>query len=272
VLLQTARQTVKNIDRKKKTFQFFTLAVTITSLIVAITSLSPQSVNAQLSPAQERALNSLIKTGYTSSYPPPAAAQSSQAKGVITPCQLTESTGQGPEYKPGPPFRQGQDFAKGIPGQRLIATGKVLNLMNCKPVQGAVLDIWQGNSTGDYDYKGYNLRGKIVTDKDGNYVLNTVYPVRINTGEPGLTRPSHIHVIIGVPGQPQITTQVYFENQPKDSYLKDSLIVLPVTAANGTKIAHFNFIVEDYRGFDMNKGIAGNPTLSVISPQRALNK
>ena len=68
MLIQTAKQTVKNIDRKKMA-QFFTLAITITSLIVAITSSSSQPVNAQLSPAQERALNSLIKTGYTNSYP-----------------------------------------------------------------------------------------------------------------------------------------------------------------------------------------------------------
>jgi len=197
---------------------------------------------------------------------PAAAAQSSQAKGVIRPCPLTESNGQGSEYKPGPPFRQGQDFAKGIPGQRLIVTGKVLNVMNCKPVQEAVLDIWQTNSTGEYEYKGYNLRGKVVTDKDGNYVLNTVYPVRLQ-GPNEMTHPSHIHVIVGVPGQPLITTQVYFENQPKDSGLKDSLIAIPVTAANGTKIAHFNFVVEDYRGFDISKGFVGNPTLGVIFGQ-----
>lgn len=119
------------------------------------------------------------------------------------------------------------------------------------------------NSTGDYDYTGYNLRGKIVTDKDGNYGLNTVYPVWIQEGENNITLPSHIHVIVGVPGQPLITTQVYFEDEPKDSGLKESLIVKPVTAANDTKIAHFNFAVEDYRGFDISKGIRGNPTLDI---------
>ncbi|MGA9842647.1 MAG: hypothetical protein WBQ25_10060 [Nitrososphaeraceae archaeon] len=193
-----------------------------------------------------------------------AGSQPSQVKGVITPCNVTESTSQGPEHKVGPPFRQGQDFAKVIPGQRLIVTGKVLNANTCKGVQGAVLDIWQSNSTGDYDYKGYNLRGKIVTDRDGNYVLYTVYPARIDAGEAGITRPSHIHVIVGVPSQPLITTQVYFENQPKDSALKDSLIAIPMTAANGTKISHFNFVVEDYRGFDISKGLRGNPTISAL--------
>jgi hypothetical protein len=63
-----------NIDRKR-VVRFFTLAMTIASLIVAMTSSSSQPVNAQLSPAQERALNSLIKTGFTNSYPinPPRA-------------------------------------------------------------------------------------------------------------------------------------------------------------------------------------------------------
>jgi protocatechuate 3,4-dioxygenase beta subunit len=194
-----------------------------------------------------------------------SSAQSSQVKGVITPCNVTEPTVQGPEYTPNPPVKQGQDFAQGIPGERLVLSGKVLNHMTCKPVQGAVLDIWQTNSTGDYDYKGFNLRGKIVTDKDGNYVLNTVYPESLQLGN--ITRPSHIHVIVGVPGQPLITTQVYFEDQPNDAYLKDSLIVKPVTDANGTKIAHFDFLVEDYRGFDISKGIVGNPTIGFMLPQ-----
>ena len=208
---------------------------------------------------------SFAQAGTTDTNQTPSSAQSSQVKGVITPCNVTEPTVQGPEYTPNPPVKQGQDFAQGIPGERLVLSGKVLNHMTCKPVQGAVLDIWQTNSTGDYDYKGFNLRGKIVTDKDGNYVLNTVYPESLQLDN--ITRPSHIHVIVGVPGQPLITTQVYFEDQPNDAYLKDSLIVKPVTAANGTKIAHFDFLVEDYRGFDISKGIAGNPTIGFISPQ-----
>jgi len=44
--------------------------------------------------------------------------------------------------------------------------------------------------------------------------LDTVYPTRIH-GEGNITRPSHVHVIVGVPGQPLITTQVYFEDNPK---------------------------------------------------------
>ena len=73
------------------------------------------------------------------------------------------------------------------------------------------------------------------------------------------TRPSHLHVIVGVPGQPLVTTQIYFERLA-DSALKDSLIVIPVTLENGTKIAHFDFLVEDFTGFDISKGLRDNPT------------
>ncbi len=186
-----------------------------------------------------------------------------QPKVLTFPCKVTESTAQGPEYKPGVPSKQGQDFAKGLQGQRLELSGRVLNLATCKPVQGAVLDLWQTNSSGDYDYKGFNLRGKIVTGKDGKYVLDTIYPARLHL-EGNITRPSHIHVIVGVPGQPMITTQVYFEGQPRDFAVKDTLITKPVTDTNGTQKANFDFVVEDYRGFDINKGLTGNPTIGVL--------
>jgi protocatechuate 3,4-dioxygenase beta subunit len=184
-----------------------------------------------------------------------------QPKVITYPCKLTESTVQGPEYKAGVQLKQGQDFSKGLPGQRLELSGRVLS-MGCKPLQGAVLDIWQTNSTGDYDYKGFNLRGKVVTDKDGKYVLDTIYPVRLLMDE-NFTRPSHIHVMVGVPGQPIVTTQVYFEDL-RDFAVKDSLITIPVTDANGTKKANFDFVVEDHRGFDASKGLRNNPTIGAL--------
>jgi hypothetical protein len=53
---------------KKRLVRFFTLAVTLVSLIIALAS-SSQAANAQLSATQRQALESLIKTGYTNSYP-----------------------------------------------------------------------------------------------------------------------------------------------------------------------------------------------------------
>jgi hypothetical protein len=62
------RVNIINKNRRKLLTQFFTLALTLVSSMVLITSLS-QAANAQLSASQQQALNSLIKTGFTNSYP-----------------------------------------------------------------------------------------------------------------------------------------------------------------------------------------------------------
>jgi protocatechuate 3,4-dioxygenase beta subunit len=185
--------------------------------------------------------------------PPPLATQKQ--------CATTEPTIQGPEYKAEPPLRQGQDFAKGLQGPRLDLTGRVLSSIGCKPVQGAILDIWQADSNGYYDNKGFNLRGKITTDKDGKYVLDTIYPGQLHVGATAI-RPSHIHVMVGIPGQPILTTQVYFEGYPRDAAVKDSLITKTVTDAKGTRIANFDFVVEDYRGLNLDILSGNNSTRS----------
>ena len=101
--------------------------------------------------------------------------------------------------------------------------------------------------------------------------MNTIYPEKY----PGnITRPNHIHVMVGVPGQPIITTDLYFVGQPRDFDVKDSLIIEPVSDVNGTKIANFDFAVEDYRGFDITKGLIGNPTLApcIWTGHQSINK
>ena len=161
-------------------------------------------------------------------------------------CNTTKPTIQGPEYKSGSPLKQGQGFAKGLSGARLELIGRVLSAIDCKPVQGAVLDVWQADANGNYDNKSYNLRGKIVTDKAGKYVLDTIYPGRLHTGST-ILHPSLIHVMVGIPGQPILTTQIYFENQSRDAAIKDTLVTKTVVDSNGTKIANFDFVVEDYK-------------------------
>jgi protocatechuate 3,4-dioxygenase beta subunit len=179
----------------------------------------------------------------------------SQPNKSITSCKLTESAAQGAEYKTGAPFKQGKDFAKGLKGHRIELSGKVLKLAGCKPVQGAVLEIWQTNSSGDYDNKGFNLRGKIVTDKDGKYVLHTVSPGRLHLSD-NTTRPSHIHVMVGIPNQPTIVTQLYFDVQPGDYDMdvEDVLIPKLVSDEDGIKKMNFDFVVEYYKAFDTSKG------------------
>jgi len=45
----------------------------------------------------------------------------------------------------------------------------------------------------------------------------------------------------------------------------NTVFSVSVTAANGTKIAHFDFVVEDYRGFNISKGLRDNPTMGAVT-------
>ncbi len=55
-------------NEKKVLVRFFALALALVSATVVMT-LSSQSANAQITPAQQQALRSLVETGYTNSYP-----------------------------------------------------------------------------------------------------------------------------------------------------------------------------------------------------------
>ena len=109
-------------------------------------------------------------------------------------CKLTESDMLGPFYKEGAPFKQ--RLGEGVKeGERLIITGKVMD-NRCQPIKGALLDVWQANSTGEYDNEGFTLRGKVKTNNDGTYLIDTIIPNEYSAGD--ITRPGHVHLKVGV--------------------------------------------------------------------------
>lgn len=150
----------------------------------------------------------------------------------------TESNPAGPFYKSGAPERSvlvEPDMA----GTRLILTGQVLTT-DCQPVAGALLDFWQADDQGEYDNVGFRLRGRQFTDEMGHYRLETIVPARY----PG--RPPHIHVKVNAPDGPVLTTQIYFEGQPgneSDAMVRPALTVPLTDAADGSKVATFNFVL-----------------------------
>lgn len=160
-------------------------------------------------------------------------------------CKPTESDMLGPFYKEDAPFKQ--RLGEGIEGERLIITGKVMD-MRCQPLKGAILDIWQANSTGEYDNKGFTLRGKVKTNNDGVYLIDTIIPKEYGQGD--ITRPGHIHLKVGVPNQPTLTTQLYFEGDPYLTDLEDKSLIMKITDSNGTKKAKFDFVIEKYKEYN----------------------
>ena len=98
---------------------------------------------------------------------------------IISSCEMTVPAIQGPFYKEGSPVQN--KLAKGMEGERIIINGKVLNFFTCEPINGAILDFWQADSNGRYDITGFTLSGKVISDKNGNYTLDTILkPVNKN--------------------------------------------------------------------------------------------
>jgi protocatechuate 3,4-dioxygenase beta subunit len=150
-------------------------------------------------------------------------------KAAGTPAQT-----EGPFYTPNTPQRSSMR-EPGIKGTPLLLSGFVLTRA-CDPVKGALLDFWQADADGEYDNRGFRLRGHQFSDDAGRYQLETVLPGLY----PGRTR--HIHVKVRAPRGRVLTTQLYFPGEAanaRDGIFRRELVVRP-----GRDAARFDFVVD----------------------------
>ena len=95
---------------------------------------------------------------------------------------------------------------------------------HCKPIAGAIVDIWQCDAMGHYsDFKGENslnetwLRGYQKTDHSGQCEFKSIfpgwYPLRI----------THLHAKVHVDGKTVLTTNLFFPKELENKIHKDSL-------------------------------------------------
>ena len=77
------------------------------------------------------------------------------------------------------------------------------------PLSNTLIDWWQADTTGNYYFSTYALRGKFVTDADGKAEVLTVAPGKY--GPPEHLRAGHFHAILTPPSRKyrQLTTQMY---------------------------------------------------------------
>ncbi len=159
--------------------------------------------------------------------PTPVSA-ATPACGRQTPPQM-----EGPFFTPNSP-RRNNLVDRGVVGPSLVLTGRVLD-QACKPIANALLDFWQCDARGDYDNKGYRLRGHQFTDANGFYRLETIVPGMY----PGRT--PHIHVKVQRAGGRILTTQLYLEDHPGNDrdFLFDHRLIME-RGANGLS---FTFVL-----------------------------
>lgn len=104
-------------------------------------------------------------------------------------------------------------------GQVLSATGE--------PLRGAIVEIWQADSTGAYLHPGsvghasrdrhFQGFGRFETASDGRYAFRTIKPGKY----PGRT--PHIHVLVNYKGKRLITSQLYIRGHREN--LRDGILM-----------------------------------------------
>ncbi|HSK47308.1 MAG TPA: hypothetical protein VLA05_04785 [Coriobacteriia bacterium] len=128
---------------------------------------------------------------------------------------LTVGTTAGPYFVSGSPeLEDGNLNYSGLEGEPIRIVGHVYGGEgNSKPLAGAKVDMWHADAAGSYhpnssgdaiDY-GANviaLRGFVLTDENGAYAIDTIYPGYYE----GRTR--HIHVTTTAEDYGSITTQI----------------------------------------------------------------
>ncbi|MEO0424148.1 MAG: intradiol ring-cleavage dioxygenase [Pseudomonadota bacterium] len=175
---------------------------------------------------------------------PPASA----ATGELTPTPACESPQsptlrqtEGPFYTPETPERMSLREV-GVAGDPLVLEGQVVDTA-CRPIVGAVVDIWSCDGNGDYDNKGFRLRGHQFTDAQGRFRFETVRPVAYKAGF--VMRTPHLHVKVQGRDTPMLTTQIYFPDEAlneRDSIYDDALLVA-MDESGGHPTAMYRFVL-----------------------------
>jgi hydroxyquinol 1,2-dioxygenase len=138
----------------------------------------------------------------------------------------------GPFWRAGSPReRSGASIVRSpTPGDPIFVTGSVVDLDE-RPVADAEVDVWNTSGEGLYENQDprqaeMNLRGKFVTDENGQFSFCTVkpagYPIPVDGPVGDLLRaqgrhnmrPAHIHFLISKPGFKTQFSQVYSSDDP----------------------------------------------------------
>ena len=146
---------------------------------------------------------------------------------------------EGPFFKPASPLR-GDLREPSMAGRPAELAGFVLT-RSCRPVAGALIELWHADDQGEYDNTGFRLRGHLFADAKGHYAFKTIMPGLY----PGRTRHFHIKVQAAAES-PVLTTQLYFPDEPanrRDGLFRREL-VMRIAEAPGGFAAHFDFVVD----------------------------
>ncbi len=148
--------------------------------------------------------------------------------------------------------------AKGL----VIQVGGIVAGQDCKPIEGALVEIWQACATGKYNHRSdpntaeldpnFQYWGKAITGADGAYRFRTILPGAYPADENWM-RPPHIHFKVQKRGYMELITQLYFQGSEfneTDLILKrlkkedQAKVVVPLVKTANDPLATFNITLE----------------------------
>lgn len=161
---------------------------------------------------------------------------------TVTPAQT-----EGPFYPIRPQNDKDVDLTQ-IKGRKQKAQGRIIKVRGLildeqgKPIENALVEIWQANSHGRYSHErdpnpapldaNFQGWGQHKTKQSGGFAFTTIFPGAYPAAEDWM-RPPHIHFKIARRGYHELTTQMYFPAQVLNN--KD-LILKKLTAEEQKKL------------------------------------
>lgn len=106
-------------------------------------------------------------------------------------CAATSSDGFGPFGRGSPPVRA--SIGKGH-----VLSGVILSALNCKPIRGARVELWQSNAKGRYVRA---TSATVLADRSGRFRFEGPYPASYDGGSP------HIHMRVVAPAHEILLTR-----------------------------------------------------------------
>lgn len=153
------------------------------------------------------------------------------AKAALEQCGLTPAQTEGPFYPINDQADKDNDLTW-VKGKTQRASGKVVILKGivrddqCRPVKNALVEIWQACESGKYNHPGdpnpaaldpnFQYWGRSITNDNGEYEFITIKPGHYQATNTWI-RPAHIHMKVHRRGFEELTTQVYFSDDPHNS-------------------------------------------------------
>jgi catechol 1,2-dioxygenase len=140
----------------------------------------------------------------------------------------SESTVLGPFYRENPPVlpKGASIVQKHFEGSQTVRVNGTIRDTTGRPISDAIIDVWEDAPNGLYeqqdpDQPDYNLRGRFMTDANGEYsfvgIRPAPYPIPYDGAAGELLnymghhpwRPGHIHFMIQKDGYQGLVSQIY---------------------------------------------------------------